>query len=116
MQHYITLPNQRHVSLGSYVAAWKAIKANPGALYPGFDHFPTRGHEILAKMRAGLHDRINRHLPPVSVRALDAEGELLRLAAYLRTPRLIIRRQSLGIHARRVADARFPQRLTTSND
>lgn len=112
--NYITLPNQRRVSVGQYAAAWKAIQAAPDALYPGFDHFPTRGREILAKMRAGLHDRINRHLPPIPARAEEAFWELLRLSRDLRA-RVITRRQSLGLHARRVADARFPHRLHTED-
>ena len=114
MLHYITLPNQRRVSAGQYAAAWKAIKAQPDALYPGFDHFPTRGREILAKMSAGLHDRINRHLPAIPARAEEAFWELKRLATDLPL-RVIIRPQSLGPQARRIALARFPNRLHTED-
>jgi len=112
--NYITLPNQRRVSVGQYAAAWKAIKAKPDALYPGFDHFPNPGREILAKMRAGLHDRINRHLPPIPARAEEAFWELFRLSRDLPT-RTIIRRVSLGPQARRIADTRFPHRLHTED-
>ncbi len=114
MLHYITLPNHRRVSVGKYAAAWKAIAANPDALYTGFDHFPTPGREILAKMRDGLHDRINRHLPPIPARAEEAFWELKRLAADL-PRRVIIRPQSLGPQARRIALARFPNRLHTED-
>jgi len=112
--NYITLPNQRRVSVGQYAAAWKAIQAAPDALYPGFDHFPTRGREILAKMRAGLHDRINRHLPPIPARAEEAFWELSRLARDL-PRRILIRERSLSPHARRIATKHFPHRLHTED-
>ena len=52
------------VTLGSYVAAWKAVKASP----PGTEFksslcgwWPAKREEILAQFSAGVHDRINQH-------------------------------------------------------
>lgn len=59
----ITLPNGHRTSLGTYAKSWRAIKQKPDSMFSGFCHFPERGHCILQRMREGLHDRINQHLP-----------------------------------------------------
>ena len=59
----IRLPNGRSVTLGAYVAAWRAVKSlDPSRPCGGFDHFPEPAGDILREMRRGMHDRINRHL------------------------------------------------------
>lgn len=60
----VRLPKGSLVSLGRYVAAWRALRSlPPDAHVRGWDHFPTPAGDVLRKMRAGLHDRINVHLP-----------------------------------------------------
>jgi hypothetical protein len=65
----ITLPNGNRVTLAAYVAAWKnMVAANRDAVvarkeYKGWQWFPVTAGEILSDISAGVHDRINRHLP-----------------------------------------------------
>ena len=64
MKRYITLPNGRNWSLNTYAQAWRALlAADPVEQIRGFDYFPDSAGRILAKLRDGLHDRINRHIP-----------------------------------------------------
>jgi hypothetical protein len=57
-----TLPNGRRVSHGAYVRAWRALQTlAPCRLVPGFEHFPTAARDILASIRAGVLERVNRH-------------------------------------------------------
>ena len=56
----ITTPEGRRVSLSSYVAAWRAVKANPSATFPGWEWYPVSGADVHLDMLAGLHDRINK--------------------------------------------------------
>ena len=64
MIQVIVLPNGRKCRLGTYARAWKALlAAAPNSMWPGFDYFPETAAHILGKMRYGLHDRINRHIP-----------------------------------------------------
>jgi hypothetical protein len=63
---YITLPSGAAVTLGHYVCAWKILRAaNQQQLHHGFF---ARGEQataatILAAMRLGAQDRINRNIP-----------------------------------------------------
>lgn len=90
----IVLPNGRRTSVSRYVAAWHALKAMPAsATVPGFDHFPAPASDILGSMRAGLHDRINRHDVAFGKgRKWDADWQraALQTAGRVNTPRLII--------------------------
>lgn len=114
MKHFITLPNQRNVSVGAYAAAWKAIKQAPTKHFPGFQHFPARGSEILAAMSAGLHDRINQRIPAFGRGrkwSCDEQANLMRLASAVNTPRLIVRRAAHSGEARRLIDSRLFHRV-----
>lgn len=113
MIRLITLPNGRRVTLGTYAAAWRAILAKPDGLFPGFDHFPERGRHILNRIREGLHDRINRHLPHYyKGRKWDPDWQsaTIHAARELNTPRLRI--YWLPPHLKQ----RFAHRLSTPND
>src|SRR5690242_7005058 len=64
VQHTIRLPNGRRCTVATYVAAWRKLKEIPaGSSVAGFDHFPDDAGRILRQIRAGMHDRINRHDP-----------------------------------------------------
>ena len=62
----------RHVSLGEYVAAIKAAKANPEGVWPyGLTTWwRTTGAEIMQQFRRGMHERITEGIP-YSKRGLD---------------------------------------------
>lgn len=61
MSRFITIPTGHRVSLGTYVAIWKRVKAaHPEKLFAGWEWFVLPSCEILAAIRRGLHDRINR--------------------------------------------------------
>lgn len=65
----ITLPNGTAVSLRAYARAWSKLSSMPaGALVGGWTYSPESAGRVLAAMRAGLHDRINRRgglvIPP----------------------------------------------------
>lgn len=63
MKYFITLPNGRNCGAGKYAAAWRAILSMPvDASVDGFENFPESAGRVLAKMRAALMDRINRHV------------------------------------------------------
>ena len=95
MKRVIKLPNDRRVSLPVYVNAWRTLKAmDPSESVKGWDHFPTPAGEILRKLRAGMHDRINRHLPGYGQgRKWDDiwQLETARAADKLNAPRHVIR-------------------------
>jgi len=64
MQHTITLPNGRTPSVGAYAKAWRTLKRySPIKLVGLFFHEPATVQTILAEMRKGLLDRINKHSP-----------------------------------------------------
>ena len=57
----IRLPSGRRVTMGQYLAAWRKLKATPPNLkLRDWDHYPTAASEIMAEIRRGVHDRINR--------------------------------------------------------
>ena len=90
----ITLPNGRQVGLGVYARAYRElITMDPAALVKGFDYFAAPAREILARVREGLMDRINRH--DLSYRRgrkfdPDYQRSILQAARQLNQPRLII--------------------------
>lgn len=53
-------PAGRPVSIATMARALRAIRANPGADYPGWDWFEVQGYAILRAFHDGLNDRINR--------------------------------------------------------
>lgn len=93
-RHVIRLPNGKACGLVTYARAWAAIRKNPGAMYPGWDHYPTYGHQILEKIRSGLQDRISLHLPYYKRgRKWDEYGyqkDMRQSASKLNHPRLVI--------------------------
>lgn len=90
----ITLPNGRPIGLGRYANAWRELlKMDPRRAVAGFDFFPAPAGEILAKMRAGLMDRINRHDRRYGIGrkwCSDWERGMRSAAWMLNSPRLII--------------------------
>lgn len=69
------------------------IAMDPKALVKGFDHFAAPAGEILARMREGLMDRINRHdLSYRRGRKFDSDYQrsMIFAARLLNQPRLII--------------------------
>jgi hypothetical protein len=64
MRRVILLPNGHRCTLGTYVAAWRTLRALPAGMeVKGWLHFPEPAGAILRDLRAGMHDRINRHDP-----------------------------------------------------
>ncbi len=63
-KRYITLFPGKHVGLGHYVQAWKRAKELPGDTMlpcgPG-SWTPMTVEECLRRLRASIHDRINKH-------------------------------------------------------
>lgn len=55
--------------------------------------WPSTAREVLAEFRAGMHDRINRHLPGYGVGRKwesDWQRECIQAAGRLNTPRLCV--------------------------
>lgn len=107
----IRLPNGRHVGLRAYVAAWRVLlRTTPDANVRGFDYFTQTAGEVLAAFRAGLQDRINRHLPGYGRGrkwSSDWQRDAGHTARAVNTPRLIVRWAPLDLRAR------LAHRLTT---
>jgi hypothetical protein len=63
-ERYITLGDGRTIGLGRYVAAWRQCLALPPRtpIGKGIGGWGETAGEALAKLRCGLHDRINKHL------------------------------------------------------
>lgn len=61
----IGLPDGRHILIAEYVRSWRKLLTLPADRWvAGWSHFGiTTAGEILADIRRGIHDRINRHLP-----------------------------------------------------
>jgi len=92
---YVTLGDGRTIGLGRYVAAWKACLDLPGntRIGRGVNGWGQTASEALADLRAGMHDRINRHLPGYGRgRKWDDDWQLAMSHArhQLNTPRLAI--------------------------
>jgi hypothetical protein len=61
---FITLPNGKACPLPVYCAAWVTLKTlDPNAEIGSWEWYPVKARDILRELRAGLHDRINRHDP-----------------------------------------------------
>lgn len=66
MAHLVSLPaTNKRVCLGDYVRAIHRAKASPDQ---EFRHglttwWPVTGADVVAEFRAGMADRINRHIP-----------------------------------------------------
>jgi hypothetical protein len=95
MKRYITLGCGRHIGLGRYVAAWKAclVLGPDTPIGRGVDGWGQNAGEALRDLRAGLDDRINRHLPWYG-KGRKWDGDWQRSMSYaareLNTPRLVV--------------------------
>ncbi len=94
----VILGDGRRIGLGRYVAAWRAaLAAPPGARFAGSPCEPrlTADREtVLREFRAGLADRINRHMPGYGRGrkwSADWQRAALQCARAANTPRLIVR-------------------------
>lgn len=97
----IILGDGRRVSLRAYVAAWKAaIAADDCQRFRGSPSDPGGWNgsysrdDVLREFRAGMHDRINRHMPHFRRGrkwSYDWQAAALRLARDVNTPRLVVR-------------------------
>lgn len=91
----IKLGNGRRIGLGAYVAAWRTLRTMaPDTWIPTCpDGWSGTAADALAQCRAGMHDRINRHIASYGRGrkwAPDWQRETLQAAGRLNTPRLII--------------------------
>lgn len=113
MQRIIYLPENRTVTLGAYVTAWKnALAAHEGATFQnGFNWYPESRADVLREFRRGLHDRINRRIGgfPGTLKPRAAYGrkfdhqwqtETYRASRQLNHPRLIIDWLPPWLHSR----------------
>lgn len=94
VRRVVLLPNGRHCGIGVYVASWKSLlKAPAGSSIRGFGHFPESREAILRELRAGIHERINKHLSWFGKGrkwSYEWQIETMRLAHQVNHPRLII--------------------------
>jgi hypothetical protein len=92
----IVLGDGTRIGLGRYVAGWRRAKALPGDTWIGKcpDGSGGTAADALRQCRAGLHDRINRHLPGYGVGRKwtdDWHWQAKRFSREINTPRLVIR-------------------------
>lgn len=95
MRRAVTLGNGRRISLGTYVNAWcQILRLEPDTwLQTCPDGLGGTAGDALRQLRAGMHDRINRHLPSYGKGRKwrsDWQRETLQAAGKLNTPRLAI--------------------------
>jgi hypothetical protein len=100
----VVLPNGRRCGLGTYVLAWRTmLKMNPQELVKGWGHFSEPAGYVLRELRAGMHDRINRHIPGYG-RGRKWNADWQRAAGHcanaVNTPRLIVRWVPRDLYAR----------------
>lgn len=104
MIRYIRLPNGRAVSVGAYVRAWRALLALDGAAtVRDFGPWPEPASDVLRALRAGIHDRINRHTAAYGLGrkwAADWQRAAVQCAHAVNTPRLIVRWAPADLRAR----------------
>ena len=56
----IGLPNGKWVRLAVYCDSWRALKTlHPDQQVSGWEWYPVPARDILARLRHGVHDRIN---------------------------------------------------------
>lgn len=97
----IRLGNGRSVSLRAYIDAWRRVIHAPSsttfhaALTHPFDHRDETNRDILlGQFRAGLDDRINRHIAWYGHGrkwSYQWQSEAINLAVHANTPRLVLR-------------------------
>jgi len=64
MKRIIVLPNGRACCLSTYSSSWRTVKVlDPDAEVIGWEWYPLTAREILCDLHAGMHARINRHIP-----------------------------------------------------
>jgi hypothetical protein len=113
MHRVVYLPENRTVTLGAYVAAWKIALAAPedATFESGFNWYPESRAEVLREFRRGLNDRINRRIDgfPGALKPHPARGrkfdhqwqtETYRASLQLNRPRLIINWLPPWLHSR----------------
>lgn len=92
MRHAIRLPNGKAVTLSAYARVWRMLReCDPAREFAGWDYFSERADSILRDIRAGLADRINRHIPGFGAgRKWDSgwQGWASRTAREVNTPHL----------------------------
>jgi hypothetical protein len=112
----IVLGDGRQVRLGVYVAAFRSLLALPldaPVSRDCRDRYASTSGEVLRQMRAGIHDRINRHDAAFGVGRKWShiwQIETERTARAVNTPRL---RVTWAPHHLRT---RLAHRLSTVND
>ena len=97
VKRYVTCGDGKKVPLGVYVSAWRVVRdAKPDLMFNRSlcERWPASAGEILAQYRAGMVDRINRHMPPWYGKGRkwgdSWQTETRRAARQLNTPRLAI--------------------------
>lgn len=106
MKRVIRLPNGKQVGIGAYARAWKKLAAGKYAdddVFRDWDYFPVTADVVLLKMRDGMHDRINRHLPAYGRGrkwSSDWQREVEHTARLVNTPRLVVRWVPRDLRAR----------------
>lgn len=95
MRRYITLPNGKRCSIPMYVKAWRLLLTlPPQEPISGFSWWTESAADVLREIRAGMHDRINRHDPAYGVGrkwSPDWQRAAGHCARAVNTPRLIVR-------------------------
>lgn len=103
---FITLrATGKRVPMGAYVAGIRAAIASPGVT---FRHglttwWPVTGEDVRQEFLAGVHDRINRHVPGFGRGrkwAQEWQADATRTARDVNTPRLVIRWLPRDLRAR----------------
>ena len=116
IQRVITLPGGRQVTLGEYVRSWKALKhLPPDTTIERWSWSHNDAAHILRAIHAGIHDRINRHVPGYGQgRKWSAEWwwPAWRMARDVNTPRLVVHATSVPFEFR----ARLAHRLDAGID
>jgi hypothetical protein len=94
MVRVITLPGGNKCRLGAYVAAWRTIKTLPAeTIIPRWNWHQNDAASVLRSLRAGIHDRINKHVLGYGCgRKWDQnwQVEAGRAARAVNTPRLVV--------------------------
>mgnify|MGYP000980371021 CR=1 FL=1 len=95
MRRYVTLGDGRKIGLGAYVSAWKTCLTLPPDTHigRGVDGWGQTAADALRDLRAGMHDRINQHLPSHGRGRKwhhDWQRAMMQAAHRLNHPRLVI--------------------------